>query len=303
MSNLSEPKRFAAMTDEVDFVVMPRVTERFKGFKLRRALGHIPYLSVGPFVLFDHFGPVTFAAGAGLDAPPHPHVGMATLSYLFEGELVHRDGMGNTQRIRPGETNWMVAGRGTAHSERTPSELRREGSRLAGVQMWLGLPTEHEEDAPRFEHHSADALPIVEVGDARVRVVVGTFGGARSPVGIHSQTLFADVEIPAGGNLVLPLEDEERAAYVVSGKIAVSGQIFPEVHLVVFRPGKDVAISAVGPTRMLILGGARLDGPRHRWSTVVSSRAERRGSAQADWSEGRIASVVDEAERGVFPNM
>ena len=303
MSRLPESNPYPALANQVELVVPPRITERLKGFTLRRLLGHIPYLSVGPFVLFDHFGPVAFPAGAGLDAAPHPHVGMATLSYLFEGELMHRDSMGAAQRIQPGGVNWMVAGSGAAHSERTPAELRGAPSRLAGVQLWLGLPAQHEEDAPRFEHHAADALPVIERDRVRLRVVAGSFGGARSPLGVVSPTLFVDVEMRAGAELMLPLEDEERAAYIVAGEISVSGERFPAGRLVVFRSGTDVLISAPGPARLILLGGARLDGPRHRWSTVISSRPERAQAARAAWQERRIPSVAGEAERGDFPNM
>ena len=289
--------------EELELVVLPRIFERIKGFKLKRMLQNIPHFTVGPFVAFDHFGPVTFGIGQGLDAGPHPHVGMATLTYLFEGSLLHRDSMGNAQTLEPGGANFMLCGRGVAHSERTPVEARQHEARLNGAQLWLGLPRAHEEDAPGFEHHSPAALPVIESNGARLRIIAGTFGGKRSPVGVLLGTLCVDAELAAGARLVLPAEHQERAAYIVSGEIALGNENFTAERMLVFRPGKEVTIIARTPSRLLLLGGERLDGPRYISSTIVASARERIERAKADWSEGRIPSVVGEAERGAWPPM
>lgn len=292
---------FVAAPAALDMVILPRIRERLKGFKLRRVLGNVPNLSVGPFVLFDHAGPVVFAAGTGLDAGPHPHVGMATLSYLFDGTLVHRDGMGNAQTLEPGAANWMIAGRGTAHSERTPLDKRDRESPFNFAQLWLALPREDEESEPSFEHHAAAALPVIEDKGVNLRLVAGNFGKVSSPVGVRSPTLCADVQLAAGARFALPPEHEERSAYIVSGTITLGDDGFPAGQMLVFRPGEEAVMTADGPARLLLLGGTRLDGPRYMWSTVVSSRRDRIEQAKSDWESRRIASVAGEAERGAFP--
>lgn len=280
-------------------VIEPRVYERFPGFKIRRVLTNTP--SIGPFVMFDHFGPVTFAAGKGLDGGPHPHVGMATLTYLFEGRVLHRDSMGSAAIAIPGGANWMICGHGVAHSERTPQEDRVDGARLAGAQLWLALPTEHEEDAPHFEHY--DTLPVVENGGNRIRVVAGTFAGTHSPVGTLSPTLCVDAELASGAHLDLPAEEHrERAIYLLSGEIDLGGASFGPERLVILEPGTAARITARLPARLLLLGGEPV-GRRQIWSTVVTGRTDRIAQAKADWDAGRIPSVVGESDRGAFPNM
>lgn len=294
---MSVAKNLRSSSGVVERVLEPRVYERFKGFKLRRVLSNAP--AVGPFVLFDHFGPVTFGVGQGLDGGPHPHVGMATLTYLFEGRVLHRDSIGSAAVVAPGGANWMVCGRGVAHSERTPQEDRRQESRLAGAQLWLALPAAHEEDAPRFEHHTV--LPVIEGEGKRLRVVAGSFAGTRSPVGTLSGTLCVDAELAAGAVLALSAgEHRERAAYVVAGEIDLGGESYGPERIVIFGPGKEIVIEARSSARLLLLGGEPL-GRRHMWSTVVSSRADRIAQAKADWDETRIPSVVGEVERGAFP--
>jgi len=287
------------LTETIEQVIEPRIFERVKGFKLRRVLANAP--AVGPFVLFDHFGPVTFGVGQGLDAGPHPHVGMATLTYLFEGSLLHRDSMGNAAPLTPGDANWMVCGSGVAHSERTPPEARQRESRLHGAQLWLALPRAHEEDAPHFKHHPAVALPVLEEAGKKLRVIAGSFDGKRSPVGTLSDTLCVDAELAAGARLVLSAtEHEERSLYVVSGAVALDGKRLDPERLAVLKPGVEAVITASSPARLLLLGGKRLDA-KQMWSTVVVGAAARIERAKADWSEGRIPSVVGEADRGAFP--
>lgn len=298
MTTMSEPSG-PATTEVIGQVVEPRIFERVKGFKLRRVLANQP--TVGPFVLFDHYGPVTFGIGLGLDAGPHPHVGMATLTYLFEGSLLHRDSMGNAVPLTPGGANWMVCGRGVAHSERTPPEARQQESRLQGVQLWLALPREHEEDAPHFAHYPPTALPVLESEGRRLRVVAGSFDGLRSPVATLSGTLCVHAELDAGARLVLSGEEhEERSIYVVSGEVALGGEVLSPERLIVLKPGAEAVVTARSPARLLLLGGERLDR-KQMWSTVVSSAPERIERAKTDWSEGRIPSVVGETDRGTFP--
>lgn len=289
----------SAASGLIDQVIEPRIFERVKGFKLRRVLANAP--TVGPFVLFDHFGPVSFGVGQGLDAGPHPHVGMATLTYLFEGSLLHRDSTGNTAPLTPGGANWMVCGRGIAHSERTPPEARQAPSRLHGVQLWLALPRAHEEDEPRFEHQPASALPVLQRDGCRLRVIAGSFEGTCSPLPTLSGTLCVHAELAAGARLELSgQEHQERSFYVVSGEVALGDERLRPERLVVLKRGAPAVISALAPTHLLLLGGERLDS-KHMWSTVVTGNAQRIDRAKADWSEGRIPSVVGEPDRGAFP--
>jgi len=290
----------SAASEAIEQVIEPRIFERVKGFKLRRMLANAP--TVGPFVLFDHFGPVTFGVGQGLDAGPHPHVGMATLTYLFEGSLLHRDSMGNAAPLTPGGANWMVCGRGVAHSERTPPEARQQESRLHGAQLWLALPRTHEEDAPHFAHYPATALPVLEEAGKKLRVIAGSFDGVHSPVGTLSDTLCVHAELATGARLALAAtEHKERSLYVVSGEVALGGERLDSERLVILKQGKAAVLAAHSPARLLLLGGERLDR-KHMWSTVVVSTAERIERAKADWSDGRIPSVVGETDRGAFPS-
>ncbi len=280
-------------------LAVPQVMERVPGFKVRRVLANAP--AIGPFVLFDHYGPVSFAKGQGLDIGPHPHVGMGTLTYLFEGSMRTRDSLGNDMVLLPGGSIWMVAGRGAAHSERTPSEARLPASRLCGAQLWMALPEAHEEDAPLVEHHDPAALPVVEEDQLRLRVIAGEFAGARSPVGVLSPTLCVHAELRAGGRIALDgAEHEERGVYVMSGDIAIAGTTLTPERMVVLAPGEDVVLTARSPSQIMLLGGSSL-GPRVMWKTALARTPERLEQAKSDWAEGRIPSVAGEAERGNFP--
>src|SRR4051794_16096816 len=217
----------------IETVIVPRTRDLGDGFTVRRALPAVEKRMVGPFVFFDQMGPVMLAAGRGLDVRPHPHIGLATVTYLFEGEIDHRDSLGTVQRIVPGEVNWMTAGRGIVHSERTPPDARSRGGRLFGIQLWVALPREHEEIAPSFAHTRADALPVLEDRGIHLRAVLGTVHGARSPVAVLSGMFYAAVSLEPGARFPLPSEHEERAAYVAEGSVSVAGEQFEQGALLV----------------------------------------------------------------------
>jgi redox-sensitive bicupin YhaK (pirin superfamily) len=252
---------------------------------------------VGPFIFFDHFGPVEFRAGQGIDVRPHPHIGLATVSFLFDGEIMHRDSLGSAAAIHPGDVNLMTAGRGIVHSERTAPDHRAGGERLHGLQLWLAMPAADEEIAPTFAHHDQAELPVV-AGDGKiVRVVIGSLYGKRSPVPTLSNTIFADAALTPGAVLPIDAETQERALYVVAGEIDIAGDRFAAGRLLVLRPGDPMSVTAASEARVILVGGAAMDGPRHVWWNFVSSRKERIEQAKADWKLGRFDTVPgDEAE-------
>lgn len=252
---------------------------------------------VGPFIFFDHMGPAVLPPGRGLDVRPHPHIGLATVTYLFEGEIEHRDSLGSHRLIRPGDINWMTAGRGIVHSERTPRELRPSGARLDGLQLWVALPRTEEETAPEFHHHPAESLPALMLAGAHARVLAGSAYGRTSPVRVRSPLFYVDVAMPAGCRLALPEEHEERAAYVVSGEVVCGNEQAGRGRMLVFAGGADVALDARGDARVVLLGGAPLAGERHLYWNFVSSSKERIERAKRDWREGKFPKVPgDEAE-------
>ena len=289
-----------ALPPSLDTVVVTRVRDLVDGFKVRRVLPSARRRMVGPFIFLDQMGPEILAQGRGLDVAPHPHIGLATVTYLFEGELLHRDSLGTVQFIRPGEVNWMTAGSGIAHSERTPQELRPSGSSLFGIQSWVALPRRDEEMNPTFAHHGAEELPVVEDEGASVRLIAGELFGARSPVETLSEMFYADVTLEAGARLPVPAMHEERAAYVVEGSIELErdGGTFDAGQLLVFRPHEEITLAAPASsrTRLMLLGGEPMDGPRHIWWNFVSSSGERIDQARADWKAGRFAPVPEETE-------
>jgi hypothetical protein len=299
----------------VEQQITPPARDLGDGFTVRRALPAPQRRTIGPFVFFDRMGPAGLDAGRGLDVRPHPHIGLATVTYLFEGSILHRDNLGTTQLIRPGAVNWMIAGRGIAHSERTPPEVRQQPSRLSGIQLWVGLPQRDEEMPPLFEHHAAEQLPVLEHAGARLRLILGTLGGARSPVQTLSPLFYADAQLARGATLELDAEHPERAIFVTEGALRVDGVPFDAGRLLVLRPGRRVrlqvpesasasagvsaAASVAGSAdgaRLLLLGGAPLDGPRYLWWNFVASSRERLQRAGEAWRAGRFDAVPGDSE-------
>jgi redox-sensitive bicupin YhaK (pirin superfamily) len=284
------------MLRESYLIIEPRLHDLGDGFVVRRVLPFRLRRQVGPFVFFDHFGPADFAAGRGMDVRPHPHIGLATVTYLYEGAIRHRDSLGSDQVIRPGDVNWMTAGRGIVHSERTPPEERAGGQRLHGVQTWLGLPLEGQDVEPDFHHHAAATLPEDERDGVRVRVIAGTAFGMESPVRVHSPTLYVDARFAAGARMMLPPEHAERAIYLIDGELSIDGNLLPPERMHVVAEGHDVELIAATPVRALICGGAPLDGERIIWWNFVASSRSRIERAKADWAAQRFGQVPGETE-------
>jgi redox-sensitive bicupin YhaK (pirin superfamily) len=280
----------ARAADAIDLVIVPRSAD-LGHFAVRRALPHVKRRMVGPFIFFDHFGPAEFHGGAGIDVRPHPHIGLATVTFLFDGEIMHRDSLGTSAAIRPGEVNWMSAGRGIVHSERTAPDHRREGEPIHGLQCWVALPKTQEESAPSFAHYDSAALPLVSDAGKTVRVIAGSAYGVSSPVATLYDTLFVDVTLAAGAALPIDAATEERAIYLISGEVDIAGDRFAPGQLLVLRPGDPITVAAVSDARLVLLGGATMDGPRHIWWNFVSSSQERIEQAKADWKLARFDTV------------
>ncbi|MEO8180882.1 MAG: pirin family protein [Deltaproteobacteria bacterium] len=266
------------------------------GFKVGRLLPSSARRLVGPFIFFDHMGPAELAPGEGMDVRPHPHIGLATVTYLFEGEIIHRDSLGSHQAIRPGDINWMTAGRGIVHSERTSPGLRKAGSRVEGLQLWVALPLADEETAPAFHHHPSDTLPALERRGARIRVLAGTAFGETSPVRTFSSLFYVDVAMPAGCTLSVPCDHEERAVYVVKGAIGCGAEHATPGRMLVLTPGAELVLCAESDSRVVLVGGARLDGERYIDWNFVSSSKERLAQARRDWRERRFPDVPGDVE-------
>jgi redox-sensitive bicupin YhaK (pirin superfamily) len=281
--------------DALELAIVPRVRD-LGGFEVRRALPHGKRQMVGPFIFFDQMGPVQFVAGHGIDVRPHPHIGLATVTYLFDGKIMHRDSEGNALAIVPGEMNLMTAGRGIAHSERTPDVERRNGQAMFGIQSWIALPQAEEETTPSFQHFDTGALPMVEDRGVTVRIIAGTAFGRTSPVGQLSSWLYAEVQLEPGAAAPLDPDVEERAIYVADGEVEIAGDRFTGPQLLIFRPGDRITVRAVSKARLMFLGGAALEGPRYIWWNFVSSRRERIESAKEDWKSGRFGPVPGETE-------
>jgi redox-sensitive bicupin YhaK (pirin superfamily) len=257
--------------------------------------------AVGPFVFFDHLGPASVPPGRSLDVRPHPHIGLATVTALFAGEIVHRDSLGCEQVIRPGEVNWMIAGRGIVHSERTSPERRATGQDMHGLQLWVALPEEHEEDEPEFAHHPAAALPAIEGPGYRGRVLAGTAFGATSPVAIRSPMFYVQAEIEAGGVMPVPEGYSQRAVYLASGRLEIAGRTIEARHMVVLREGATCEVRGIEDAQLVLLGGEPV-GPRHVWWNLVSSRASRIAEAATMWHEERFPLIPgDDVERIPIP--
>lgn len=300
MNSDSARKQPDTAESAVEMVIETRARDLVEGFKVRRALPSARRRMVGPFIFLDQMGPEILTAGKGLDVAPHPHIGLATVTYLFAGELLHRDSLGTVQPIRRGEVNWMTAGRGITHSERTPQEMRLSSSELFGIQSWVAFPTRYEETEPAFAHHGANELPVVEGEGKVVRLICGSLYGARSPVQTFSDMFYADITVEEDARLPVPVEQEERAAYVVEGSIGLipEGGTFHAGQLLIFKPGEEVILGAPAAShaRVMLLGGESLDGKRHIWWNFVSSSRDCIEQAKEDWKAGRFSPVPEETE-------
>lgn len=287
----------AESCSQIEAVVVPRMRD-VGDFKVHRVLPAARHGMVGPFIFVDQMGPARFAPGHDINVRPHPHINLATVTYLMRGEIMHRDSLGTEQLIVPGAVNWMSAGRGIVHSERSGPNVMAGGGDFLGLQTWVALPADQEESDPWFFHAGADELPVIEDGQAHVRLVVGTGWGETSPVKTPSDTFYADVTLPAGGALPVDADHEERALYGVAGQIRVDGHTFDPARLLVLRPGQPVTVHNPGPVdaRFVIIGGATMDGPRHIWWNFVSSRQDRIEQAREDWKSGRFPIVPGDAK-------
>lgn len=277
-------------TGVVEMVIEPRLRD-IGDFAVRRVLPYARRRMVGPFIFLDEFGPQTLPAGQGIDVRPHPHIGLATVTYMFDGEIMHRDSLGVVQAIRPGAVNWMTAGRGIVHSERSGDEERARDKKLHGMQSWVALPLQHEETAPAFRHHAAKTLPVIEGEGLWMRLIAGQAYGKRAPVEVMSDLFYLHAELAAGAETDLPEEHEERAVYVVSGAVELDGARFGAATMMVLAPGRPARLSAREASRVMLLGGAPLEGRRHIWWNFVASTPERIEQAKADWKGGRFAMV------------
>jgi len=285
--------RFAC--DAIELMVVPNARD-IGGFEVRRALPTARRRLVGPFIFFDRMGPAILRAGQAIDVRPHPHIGLATVTYLFDGRIRHRDSLGTEMVIEPGDVNLMTAGRGIVHSERTPEELRGAPLSMSGLQTWIALPEDKEETAPTFENTSRASLPTFEEGGVSGRLVIGSFSGLRSPVRTASETLYADIALAKGASVAIPADTEERAIYVLDGNVDISGDRFPPDRLLVFRPGDEIVISSEQGAHFMLFGGASLGSKRYIWWNFVSSSQERIEQAKEEWRSGRFDIVPGDTE-------
>lgn len=281
----------AVSADAIETLIIPRARD-LGGFEVRRALPSIERKMVGPFIFFDQIGPAEFITDGGIDVRPHPHIGLGTVTYLYQGEFEHRDSLGTHQMIYPGEVNWMLAGQGVTHSERTSPATRRGRHSLFGIQTWIALPEDREDMAPEFEHHKKDALPVLADDGAQVRLILGTAYGQASPVTMQSEVFYADVALAPGAHFPLPDNHEDRGIHVLEGSVEVAGDEFAAGQMMVFRTGDRISVRA-GETgaRLMALGGETLNGPRYIWWNFVSSTRDRIEEAKeawkvADWENG-----------------
>jgi redox-sensitive bicupin YhaK (pirin superfamily) len=266
------------------------------GLIVSRVLPGHPQQMVGPFIFFDQMGPMTAAPGQNVDVRPHPHIGLATVTWLFEGEMIHRDSLGVVQPIAPGDVNWMTAGRGIAHSERGDPGLRKSARRMFGIQSWVALPKAHEDDAPAFSHHPAASLPKIRLPGVEMRLIAGDAFGEKSPATTFSPMFYLAAELESGATLTLPPEHEERGVYLVQGSIAVAGELLPEKSLAYLPQGKPIEINAKTQSRVMLLGGEKMDGERFIWWNFVASSKQRIEDAKQRWREQRFAAIPGETE-------
>ncbi|MEE2951737.1 MAG: pirin family protein [Pseudomonadota bacterium] len=286
----------AESVDAIEMVIVPRAVDLGE-MEVRRALPSQKRQMVGPFIFFDEMGPAEFLTDQGIDVRPHPHINLATVTFLLEGQIIHKDSLGSDIAIEPGAVNWMRAGKGIVHSERTAPDKKASGQRLFGLQTWVALPEQLEESDPAFIHHGADELPIVDLGGGSARIIAGTSFGARSPLETASETLHVDVILPEGARVPIEVGVEERAIYTLSGTIEIAGQSFERGQLLILRPGDALTVTARSDARFLLFGGEPMEGPRYIWWNFVSSRKERIEQAKEEWRRGRFETVPgDEAD-------
>ncbi|QNM82341.1 pirin family protein [Sphingomonas sabuli] len=282
------------MTDSAILQTLAPVTHDLGGFKVHRSLPHKQRTMVGPFIFFDQMGPGHIDAGQGLDVRPHPHINLATVTYLFAGAMDHRDSLGTYQRIEPGAVNLMTAGKGIAHSERTPGPERVTGVDMSGLQTWLALPRDKEELDPAFEHVAASRIPDIDIDRCRVRLVMGEGWGASSPVTCHSPTIYAAIDVPANGEMRIDHDADERAIYLLAGDLTLDGTALEPQHLILLAPGSAPVLRSAGGASLMICGGAPMDGERHVWWNFVSSSRDRINEAKRAWRGGEFALPPDD---------
>ncbi len=279
----------------VELRIVPRARD-LGGFEVRRVLPAIQRQMVGPFIFWDQMGFARFTPGTGIDVRPHPHIGLATVTYLFGGEILHRDSLGTVATIRPGEMNLMSAGRGIVHSERTPPDARATGAEIYGIQAWVALPRAHEDAPPAFDHFDSAQLPLITGAGVQLRLIAGEMQGRVSPVHLPMETIYAEVQLAAGAQLPFEARYAERAIYTCDGEIEIAGERFVAPQLLLLRAGHVATIRALTPARLMLLGGEPADGPRFIWWNFVASNRERIEQAKADWREERFAAVPGETE-------
>ncbi|MDG4893790.1 pirin family protein [Mesorhizobium sp. WSM4976] len=284
--------------DQIELMVIPNAKD-IGGFEVRRALPTAKRRLVGPFIFFDRMGPAILRDGHALDVRPHPHIGLSTVTYLFDGKIRHRDSLGTEMVIAPGDVNLMTAGRGIVHSERTPEELRGAPMSVSGLQTWLALPDGKEEIAPVFANTSVARLPEIDAEGVSGRVVIGEFSGLRSPVATASDTLYADLRLAAGASVKIPADAEERAIYTLEGDVSIAGDVFPAERLLVFKPGEEIVVSSERGAHFMLFGGASLGSQRYIWWNFVSSSKERIEQAKQEWKTGRFDIVPGDEEEFV----
>ena len=287
------------MSDGPILLTLAPVTHDLGGFKVHRTLPHKQRTMVGPFIFFDQMGPAHLSAGQGIDVRPHPHINLSTVTFLMAGAILHRDSLGNRQRIEPGAVNLMTAGRGITHSERSPADERANGPHLSGIQTWLAMPQAKEEMAPAFEHTPASDLPVVDVDRTELRLIMGEGWGAASPVTCHSPTIYASIVIPPGGSLRIDHEADERALYLLNGDASVDGEPLGVQHLVILAPGTRPVLRSLGGARLMLCGGAPMDGERHVWWNFVSSSRDRINEAKRAWKAGEFALPPDDHDESI----
>jgi redox-sensitive bicupin YhaK (pirin superfamily) len=276
-------------------LLLETVERDLGGFSVRRFLPSKELANIGPFIFFDHLGPVISSPGEGIDVRPHPHIGLATITYVFSGEILHRDSLGHVQSIRPNEINWMTSGRGIVHSERTAPDIRQQGQCLEALQLWVALPEEDQQCEPFFTHYPESCLPFIETETTKIRVMIGDAFGLKAPVKTHSPTLYVEVQLEPGSQLTLPDHIEERAVYIISGRVQVDGTPLPQYKMAVLNQNPGIQLKAIETTRLVIIGGTNL-GKRTVWWNLVSSRKDLIERAKQDWREKKFSKVPGEVE-------